>query len=119
MYQDRIVKGTVTEKETGTPLNGASISIKGTNSTTVTNSAGQFEIAVASNEAILVFTYAGKKAEERAVAGLPVIDVALENEVALLEEVYVGYMVQKKKTLPGPYPWLPIMISPKTHLPMP
>ncbi len=42
-----------------------------------------------------------KKPEERAVAGAPVIDITMENDVALLEEVYVGYMVQKKKDLTG------------------
>ncbi|MCH5691059.1 carboxypeptidase-like regulatory domain-containing protein [Niabella sp. W65] len=29
LFQDRKVKGTVTEKETGTPLNGVSVRIKG------------------------------------------------------------------------------------------
>lgn len=101
LCQDRKVKGTVTEKETGTPLNGVSVRIKGADGGTVTNSAGQYEIAVSSNEDVLVFTYAGKKPEERAVAGAPVIDITMENDVALLEEVYVGYMVQKKKDLTG------------------
>ncbi|MGE9310966.1 SusC/RagA family TonB-linked outer membrane protein [Niabella sp. CJ426] len=101
LYQDRVVKGTVTEKETGTPLSGVSVSVKGAAGGTVTNSAGQYEIAVASNDAILIFTYAGKKPEEKVTAGSPVIDVAMENEVALMEEVYVGYMVQKKKDLTG------------------
>ncbi|MGC4233704.1 MAG: TonB-dependent receptor plug domain-containing protein, partial [Niabella sp.] len=101
LYQDRIVKGTVTEKETGTPLAGVSVSVKGGDVGTVTNSTGQYEIRVVSDDAVLVFTHAGKIQEERAVAGLSVIDVAMENDVALMEEVYVGYMVQRKKDLTG------------------
>ncbi|MCH5691058.1 hypothetical protein LWM68_46655 [Niabella sp. W65] len=60
-----------------------------------------------------------KKPEERAVAGAPVIDITMENDVALLEEVYVGYMVQKKKTSQAPFQWQQAMISPKTRQPMP
>ncbi len=101
LYQDRIVKGTVTEKETGTPLAGVSVSIKGGDAGTVTSSTGQYEIRVVSDNAVLVFTHAGKVQEERAVTGLSVIDVAMENDVALMEEVYVGYMVQRKKDLTG------------------
>lgn len=100
-YQNRVIKGTVTEKETGTPLAGVNISVKNSETITVTNSDGQFEITVPSEDAVLVFTYAGKRTEERAVAGVSVMHVSLENEVGLLEEVYVGYMVQKKKDLTG------------------
>lgn len=101
LYQDKIVKGTVTEKETGTPIAGVSVSVKGGDAGTVTSSTGQYEIRVVSDDAVLVFTHAGKIQEERAVAGLLVIDVAMENDVALMEEVYVGYMVQRKKDLTG------------------
>ncbi|ULT45094.1 carboxypeptidase-like regulatory domain-containing protein [Niabella defluvii] len=119
LFQDRKVKGTVTEKETGTPLNGVSVRIKGADGGTVTNSAGQYEIAVSSNEDVLVFTYAGKKARGESSSGAPVIDITMENDVALLEEVYVGYMVQKKKTSQAPFQWQQAMISPKTRQPMP
>ncbi|HMR83905.1 MAG TPA: TonB-dependent receptor plug domain-containing protein, partial [Niabella sp.] len=101
LYQDKIVKGTVTEKETGTPIAGVSVSVKGGDAGTVTSITGQYEIRVVSDDAVLVFTHAGKIQEERAVAGLLVIDVAMENDVALMEEVYVGYMVQRKKDLTG------------------
>lgn len=101
LYQDRVVRGTVTEKETGTPLSGVNILVKGTGVGTVTNSTGNFEINVPSDNAVLVFTYTGKKKEERAVKGLSVIDVAMENDETLLQEVYIGYMLQRKKDLTG------------------
>ncbi len=100
-YQNRVVRGTVTEKETGTPLAGVNVTIRGAGVGTVTNEAGQYEISVPSNDDVLLFSYAGKKVEERPVAGLSVIDVVMESDAALLEEVYVGYMMQRKKDLTG------------------
>ncbi len=101
LYQDKMVRGTVTEKESGAPLSGVNILVKGTGVGTVTNSTGNFEINVPSDNAVLVFTYTGKKKEERAVKGLSVIDVAMENDETMLQEVYIGYMVQRKKDLTG------------------
>lgn len=100
-WQDRIVKGTVTEKETGQPLAGVSVSIKGAGIGTFTDDNGQYQISVKSNTDVLVFSYVGKKHVEQSSAGLSVIDIAMEEDAQMLEEVYVGYMVQRKKDLTG------------------
>src|SRR5690606_29948072 len=82
LSQPKQVRGTVTEEGTGQPLAGASVYIKGTTVGTVTNATGVFEIGVADEDAVLVFSYTGKKTEERPVRGLSVINVAMaENEI--------------------------------------
>ncbi|MGK6349948.1 SusC/RagA family TonB-linked outer membrane protein [Parapedobacter sp. DT-150] len=99
--QDKIVRGIVSEAGTNEPLVGASVQVKGSAVGTVTNTAGRYEVTIASEEAILVFSYTGKKTVERPVKGLTVIDVVMEGEETMLSEVYVGYMTQRKADLTG------------------
>src|SRR5690606_27923999 len=91
LSQPKQVRGTVTEEGTGQPLAGASVYIKGTTVGTVTDATGVFEIGVADEDAVLVFSYTGKKMEERPVRGLYVIDVVMGEDETMLQEVYIGY----------------------------
>lgn len=52
------VKGNVKD-ETGAPIPGANVLIKGTTNGTVTDSNGNYVIAVPSNESILIFSFIG------------------------------------------------------------
>ncbi|MFC3198535.1 SusC/RagA family TonB-linked outer membrane protein [Parapedobacter deserti] len=99
--QDKIVQGLVSEAGTNEPLAGASVHIKGTTVGTLTNSAGRYEISVGSEDAVLVFSYTGKKQEERPVRDVTLINVVMEDEETMLSEVYVGYMTQRKADLTG------------------
>lgn len=101
LSQPKQVRGTVTEEGTGQPLVGASVYIKGTTDGTVTSATGAFEIAVTDEDAVLVFTYTGKKTEERPVRGLSVIDVVMGDDETMLQEVYIGYMTQRKADVTG------------------
>src|SRR4029077_1763094 len=56
--QNRTVTGTVTAKEDGLPIPGASVKIKGTNLGTQTNVAGKYSLSVPSG-ATLVFSFVG------------------------------------------------------------
>src|SRR5690606_31273065 len=100
-WQPKQVKGAVTEEGTNQPLVGASIYIKGTTVGTVTNAAGVYEIGVADEDAVLVFSYTGMKTEERPVRGLSVINVTMGGEETMLSEVYIGYMTQRKADVTG------------------
>jgi TonB-linked SusC/RagA family outer membrane protein len=90
------VTGTVTSTE-GVPLPGVSILIKGTNTGTVTDIDGYFNINVPGEENILVFSFIGYTTKEVAVNGRTTINVTLEEDVQALDEVVVVAFGEQKK----------------------
>jgi TonB-linked SusC/RagA family outer membrane protein len=80
------VKGVVTAD--GGPLAGATVSIKGTNISTVTNGEGRFTIAALPGQ-ILVFSYVGYKSQEVTFNTQATVDITLEKLVAEEEHVVV------------------------------
>jgi TonB-linked SusC/RagA family outer membrane protein len=102
--QGKVIRGTVIKEGTKEPLIGVNVYIKGTTTGTVTDVEGKYELKVASEDAIVVFSYLGQITEERPVKGLTVIDVVMLDDVTMLSEievVYTGYMTQKKADLTG------------------
>ncbi|UCS92994.1 SusC/RagA family TonB-linked outer membrane protein [Echinicola marina] len=97
--QNVTITGTVTDGETGEPLPGANILVKGQASGTITDLDGKYSISVA-EDATLVFSFIGYTSQEIAVGSNNVIDVALTG-ASLDEVVVVGYGTQKKKNLTG------------------
>ena len=93
------VEGTVSD-EFGTPLAGVGVVIKGTSTGVVTDFDGKYAIQAESGQT-LVFSYLGMKDKEVVVGNSTVIDVALEEDVASLQEVVVeGYRtVSKEKSV--------------------
>ncbi len=99
--QQQIVTGTVIDHETGEPMPGVNILVKGTNLGTLSDSKGYYSINV-SNNAILVFSFIGYITMEVPFAGNLVISVALVPDIMNLNEVIViGYGTQKKSDLTG------------------
>lgn len=102
MEEKRPITGTVTSSEDGIPLIGVSIIVKGTGTGTVTDLDGKFSLDLEDENSILVFSYTGFKTQEVAISGLSTIDIALETDIASLDEVVVvGYGTQKKVNLTG------------------
>lgn len=101
LLQQKIIRGEVRESGTNTVLAGVNVRVKGKTGGTITNANGLYEIRVDSKESILVFSYTGKKTEERPVGGNDRIDVDLTDETNMIAEVYVGYMTQRKADLTG------------------
>lgn len=101
--QTKVITGTVTEKETGDPLIGVNVSVKGTSKGTITNLNGQYSVDVNSDKDILVFSFIGKATQEKAVKGLSQIDVVMADDATMLGEVVIqtGYMTQRKADLTG------------------
>ena len=95
------VKGQVVD-QTGEPLIGATVRVKGAQSGSVTDLDGNFEIDAASNATLLV-SYVGYKDREIAVRGRAVIEqIQMESDDNVLEQVVVvGYGTQKKADLTG------------------
>lgn len=99
---DYVISGTVSS-ETGAPLPGVNVIIKGTATGTTTDTDGVYRLSVKEGTGVtLIFSFIGYLSKEIEVAGQTVIDVSLEPDVKTLEQVVVvGYGTQKKSDLTG------------------
>ncbi|RNL84107.1 TonB-dependent receptor [Sinomicrobium pectinilyticum] len=99
--QEITVRGTVTSSTDNMPLPGASVFIIGTNTGVTTDFDGNFELS-APPEASLRVSYIGFTAQTISINNRTVIDVALSEDVDVLDEVVViGYGTQKKALVTG------------------
>ena len=99
--QQKQISGTVTD-QLNKPLPGVTVVIKGTTHGTTTDDKGKFTLVDVPDDAILVFSFVGMKAQEVAISGKKEINVVLDQETIGLEEVVaVGYGTQKKVNLTG------------------
>lgn len=95
-----VVKGRITNAE-GQPVTGASVVVKGTSTTTVTNENGEYQISTPGN-ATLVISSIGYPVKEVAVNNQAVHDVSMPiARVDLEQVVVVGYGTQRKRDLTG------------------
>jgi TonB-linked SusC/RagA family outer membrane protein len=83
------IKGKVTSTEDGSPVPGAYVLVKGTNSGTATDVNGNYQVSV-SPDATLVFSSIGMKSLEVPVNGRTTIDVNLESETTEMDEIIVS-----------------------------
>ena len=98
--QDRNVSGIVKD-ETGNPMPGVNVIIKGTSSGTASDGDGKYTLSVSSN-AILVFTFVGYTTAEVPVGSQTTVDVQMSPDATSLSEIVVtGYASQTKKDLTG------------------
>jgi TonB-linked SusC/RagA family outer membrane protein len=95
------VKGTITD-ETGAPVPGASIVVKGTTNGTVSNTEGRYTLNLTNASSVLTVTYIGYLTKEVAVGNRTVVDVQLAVDAQDLDQVVVvGYTSQKKVNVIG------------------
>jgi len=101
--QQQVVTGTITDTETGQPMPGVNVLVKGTNVGALTDINGKYSVAVSDRQnAILVISFIGYETTEVIVQGQSVINVSLEAAITGLEEVVViGYGTVLKKDLTG------------------
>ena len=98
--QDVTVNGMVND-ESGMPVPGASILLKGTTKATASDFDGKFQIQVPSN-GVLTVTFIGYTTVSEAVNGRTKITIQLKPESQSLNEVVVvGYGTQKKAVVTG------------------
>jgi TonB-linked SusC/RagA family outer membrane protein len=94
------VRGKVTS-DSGAPIDGATVSVKGTSNATVTDNKGDFSLT-ASKDAVLVITYVGYGAKEVRVGNNTNLNITLSlSDKDLGEVVVIGYGTQKKKDVTG------------------
>lgn len=87
--QDRTVTGKVTSAETGEPLPGVNVILKGTSSGVVTDTEGNYTLSVPTDGGTLVFSFIGLKNRSIEVGSRSVVDVQMSEDVQQLSEVVV------------------------------
>jgi TonB-linked SusC/RagA family outer membrane protein len=98
--QQRTISGIITNKD-GEPLGAATVSIKSTDRSTVTNLKGEFSI-LASDESILRISSVGYQFQEIPVGKQSTFAISLSTDSKSLDEVVVvGYGTQKRSHLTG------------------
>jgi TonB-linked SusC/RagA family outer membrane protein len=98
-FQASTVTGTVND-ESGSPLPGVNVIVKGTSNGTTTDAEGKYSLRLESNQAsgTLVFSFIGFKPQEVPVGGQSRINVSMTADLAELTEiVVVGYGTQEKR----------------------
>lgn len=99
--QQKTVTGIVTDSESGEPLPGVTIAVKGTTRGTITNFDGQYSLDVEVGET-LAFSFIGYYPQEFVIGSGNVINVQLAQSVVGLEEVIViGYGQVRKEDATG------------------
>jgi TonB-linked SusC/RagA family outer membrane protein len=98
--QSKRVEGTVTDAK-GLPLQGVSVTIKGTTTGVTTDEKGNYSIAVPAGST-LSFSYTGMTGHEEKVGVTNVINISLAGRSQAMDEVVVvGYGTQRKVNLTG------------------
>ncbi len=97
------VSGVVND-ETGSPLPGVTVVLKGTSLGVSTNSEGRFQLTVPDEQAngTLVFSFIGYTTQEVRIGSQSVINVTMRTDAQALDEVVVvGYGTQRKSDVTG------------------
>src|SRR6476620_10238335 len=103
------VSGKVTDDH-GTPIQGASVVIKGTNIATLSSSDGVYTLTVANKNETLVFAAVGYESKEVKINGRSIVNVSLTLSVQNLQEVVVtGHPVKKSLRNDNAYDRSPVM----------
>lgn len=101
LAQSRTVTGKVTDSK-GEAVPSATVTVKGTKTSTSTKADGTFSISVPQGSTTLVISSVGFGTKDVSVSGSDAVTVALEEANAALNEVVVvGYGTRKVKDLTG------------------
>jgi TonB-linked SusC/RagA family outer membrane protein len=100
LAQDRSVSGTISAPD-GTPIPGVTITVKGTNRSTVTDPQGKFSISVHTGQTLHISSV-GYAAQDVVVGNQNSVSVSLTSSQTVMEDVVVvGYSTQKRGNLTG------------------
>src|SRR5690606_13424191 len=97
--QDKVISGTVAD-ESGLPLPGVNIIVKGTSNGTQSDFDGKYSINAKTGD-VLSFTYVGLKKQEITIQASSTINVVMKEDAAVLDEVVVTALgiTREKKSL--------------------
>ncbi len=96
--ESNTVNGKVVDDSDGTPVIGATISVKGTHLGTVTDADGNFSITLPQGSRQLIISFIGYQSQTRTASPGTSLNVRLKEDQAVLNEVVVtGYGAKRKK----------------------
>ncbi|WP_430809356.1 MULTISPECIES: SusC/RagA family TonB-linked outer membrane protein [unclassified Carboxylicivirga] len=96
--QTTTITGTVTDSESGEPMPGVSVVVRGTTIGTVTNVDGYYSLSVPDDATNLLFSFVGMKTQDVIIGGRTSINIVLESESIGVDEVVVTAMgIRKEK----------------------
>jgi len=87
LFAGNIVTGNITDSESGKPVVGASVIVKGTRAGTITDNKGNYSIGIPTSGKILVFSFLGYTTHEEEIKNQKQINVKLVAEVEIEIEV--------------------------------
>lgn len=102
MAQDRRITGRVTDSNDNSPLPGANVVVKGTQTGMVTDAEGRFFLNVPNGRDVLTISAIGFTAQEVNIGNRTDISISLAPDIKTLNEVVVtGYGAQAKRDITG------------------
>ncbi|MEQ8470589.1 MAG: SusC/RagA family TonB-linked outer membrane protein [Marinoscillum sp.] len=96
-FGQRVVSGTITDAESGEPVPGTTVLVKGTSTGTTTDLDGNYRLEVPT-DAVLVFSFIGYTNTEIEVGNRSVVDIKLQADLTELGEVVVTALGIEKES---------------------
>ena len=101
-FAQSTVSGIITERDTGMPIPGANIVIRGTTTGTTTNFDGEYTLDGVNLDDVIVISYIGFTPQQIPFTGQETINVQLAPDTAILEEVVlIGYGSTRRQDATG------------------
>lgn len=102
IQQQKLITGNVVDED-GSPLQGVSVTIKGTKVGTTTDEKGNYSISVGGNKDILLFTMVGFVTFEKEIGEHTTLNVVLKRKSDGMEAVVIsaGYFDKTKTSITG------------------
>lgn len=99
--QNKTISGKISD-DNGSPLSGVTVTVKGAQTSTVTDENGVFVLKASDGVKTLLLSSVGYTNQEVNVTGKSEVNVSLQSAAKQLNEVVVvGYGTQRKKDLTG------------------
>jgi len=95
LAQEKTISGTITD-QSGLPLPGVNIIVKGTTNGTQSDFDGNYSINASAGD-VLTFTYVGQKNVERTIGAANTINITMEEDATALDEVVVTALGIKRE----------------------
>lgn len=101
-FAQSTLSGTVTEEDTGMPVPGVNVLVKGTNNGTTTDFDGHYTLSGLRENDVLVFTYVGFARQEIPYTGQETLDLVMAPDESILDEVVlIGYGSTRRQDATG------------------
>jgi len=102
ILNEQEISGKITDAETGEPVIGATILVKGTTIGTISDIEGKYTLSAPDNAEAITVSFVGYETQEIAIGNQSVINVSLSVDSEMLSEVLViGYGTQSKAKVNG------------------